>query len=354
MSQLQKKFIADSAIDGTKILLLNGQTLRGRNVANSADFDILKVTSGDILEFQNLPYAKSSLAIPSAPKQFATIEYIQNFVSGKGDAKDAVDALAATNVTLTGSTPFTVDGYTFAATTPVSRVLLTAQTSNVDNGIYDVTITGGTYTLTRSSDFNGTGGNVSKGAYTFVVSGTVYQGWEALLTTADPITVGSSALVFSTYPSSVSLIGGDMISKVNNVFSVDLAPLGGLVSTDPGNSNGQLKVLTDTAALEKDQTTRLDPTSGFVATKKSKKATFTLSSTDITNQYVDLSDVAATDSIMVQPTGGPVQNETDDYTVNYTGGSSSKTRISFVGGLATGGVSALVSGDKVVVYYRAF
>ena len=97
-----------------------------------------------------------------------------------------------------------------------------------------------------------------------------------------------------------------MIAKTNNVFSVDLAPLGGLVSTNPGNANGQLQVKTDSAILEKDKTTRLDPSSGAVVAKRSRKVVFTLTGTDITNGYIDLADVADTDSVILQPTGGPV------------------------------------------------
>lgn len=235
----------------------------------------------------------------------ATIEYIQNVVAGKSDAKDAVQAIADTNLALTGSAPFVVDDYTFGTTTPVSRILLTAQTSGADNGIYDVNISGGTYTLTRSPDFD-ENIEVTNGAYTRAVFGTKYQGFDAQLTTADPITIGTTSLSFVLYPSAISLLGGDMIAKTNNVFSVDLAPLGGLVSTNPGNANGQLKVKTDTAALEKDQTTRLDPSSGAVAAKRSRKAVFTLTGTDITNGYIDLADVADMDSVILQPTGGPV------------------------------------------------
>lgn len=90
MSQIQKKFIADNAVDGSKLLLLNAQNLRAKNAAGSGEIPILQVNPADQVEFQNLPYAKSTLPMPSAPKQFATLEYIENVISGRGDAKDAV------------------------------------------------------------------------------------------------------------------------------------------------------------------------------------------------------------------------------------------------------------------------
>lgn len=83
------------------------------------------------------------------------------------------------------------------------------------------------------------------------------------------------------------------------------------------------------------------------------KETFTLNSTDITHQYIDLAHVAVTGSIFFEVQGGGLQLEgaSYDYSVSYTGGSGGNTRISFLNGLATGGVSALVASDVVQVSY---
>lgn len=83
---------------------------------------------------------------------------------------------------------------------------------------------------------------------------------------------------------------------------------------------------------------------------------FTLSSGDITNQYVDLAHVifgssASVNSAGVYVVGGPEQQKTVDYTVSLTGGSGGVTRISFAGDLATGGNAALIAGDVLVVDY---
>jgi hypothetical protein len=67
-----------------------------------------------------------------------------------------------------------------------------------------------------------------------------------------------------------------------------------------------------------------------------------------------LTDVAGTDSVQLVVKGGGIQIEGDDYTVNYTGGTSSKTRITFAGGLSDTGVSALVAGNVVVISYTSF
>lgn len=355
MTQIVTKFIQDNAVTGAKMRLGNNETFRARNFAGSADVDLFKLNVGDVFEMLKQPTAAAALPIPTSSKDYITVEYATNYLMGKTDAKDAVNLLADTDVPLTGSTPLTIDSTT---ATNGMRIALTGQTTDSQNGVYDLAITGGTYTLTRSTDFdqvNDAGGNeVTTGAYFKVISGTVYSGWEAILTTTDPITIGTTSLTFALNPTTIALSGGDMIMKVGNDFSVDLATNGGLESTSPGSAAGQLRVMVDTAALEKYQTTRLDPSSGAVVARMSRKQAFTLSSTDITNQYIDLDAVAGQNSINFWVDGGGTQNEVDDYTVNYTGGTAGKTRITFAGGLATGGVSALVATDNVTVTYTSF
>jgi hypothetical protein len=72
---------------------------------------------------------------------------------------------------------------------------------------------------------------------------------------------------------------------------------------------------------------------------------FTLTSTDITNQYVTLSSIPDTpaDTILTV-IDGPMQSYGSDYTV-------SGSILSFSGDLATGGNAALVSGDMLVVQF---
>lgn len=354
MTQLTSKFIANDAANSAKMRLDNNAGLRARNNANSADITLFKLTTGDVFEAQVQPFAASGLAIPTADKAYATIEYIKNYVQGKQDAKDAVNVLADVNVPLTGSTTLVVDGITVLN---LMRVALTNQTTGSQNGIYDAAIAGANWTLTRSTDFDqltdAGGTEVTPGAYFVVIQGTVYANYEVIVNNTAAITVGTTTITFAKIPTPAALTGGDMIVKTANDFAVDLAANGGLESTNPGNAAGQLRVKTNTGATEKDRTAQLDG-SGNVTAKKSKKATFTLAAQDITNQYVDLADVAADSSVLFTVAGAPQQHETTDYTVNYTGGASSKTRITFAGGLATAGASALAAGDIVNVAYTAF
>lgn len=90
---------------------------------------------------------------------------------------------------------------------------------------------------------------------------------------------------------------------------------------------------------------------------KERSEEITLSSTDITNQYVDLAKAiwgssASINSAALFVVGGPMQQKGTDYTVSLTGGSGGVTRISFAGDLATGGPAALIAGDVLVVSYQ--
>lgn len=79
---------------------------------------------------------------------------------------------------------------------------------------------------------------------------------------------------------------------------------------------------------------------------------FTLSGTDITNQYVDLSHVMISDTERFTFLG-VVQRFNTDYTVSLTGGAGGNTRVFFTPGgtLATGSLLALVAGDIITIQY---
>lgn len=90
------------------------------------------------------------------------------------------------------------------------------------------------------------------------------------------------------------------------------------------------------------------------STSINNKELFILSGTDITNQYIDLTHVAKTNSVYFAVKGSPsiIEGASYDYSVNYTGGAGGNTRITFLNDLATGGVSALIAGDIVVIQYQ--
>jgi hypothetical protein len=110
------------------------------------------------------------------------------------DYKQAVRVVAVTNVTLAGGAPNSVDGVNLSVN---DRVLVTAQTGSVQNGIYYVTVlgTGANGTWTRSIDTDTTGELLS-GTIVMVTEGLIYADTQWKLITNDPITIGVTALAF--------------------------------------------------------------------------------------------------------------------------------------------------------------
>ena len=116
----------------------------------------------------------TGLAEPTLSTDAATKNYVDNAITGL-TWKAAVNVAAVgVNVPLTGATPLVIDGHTTSTT---YRVLLTSQTTNAENGIYNLTITGATYSMARATDADVYTELV--GASVFVSEGTTYAntGW---------------------------------------------------------------------------------------------------------------------------------------------------------------------------------
>lgn len=291
MSQITTKFIGDNQVSDLKFRARNNQPVRARNNADSGDVNVFKVDTSDIVQLLSQTQIATT---PTVGNDVVNKTYADSISALSRDAKDAVRA--ATNAalpantynngagTLTGNSNgalSAVDGVTLVAN---DRVLVKDESSGAHNGIYVVTQVGdaGTpYILTRSSDAD-TSGKVTQGIYTVVVEGSQHIKSLWALTTADPITLGTTALVFE-----------------------------------------------------------------FIGIH-SKKESFTLSGTDITNQYVNLAFLAETDSVFLS-VSGVVQYEGSDYTLSTVSG---VTRLTFAGDLATGGNAALIAGDVLRVQYR--
>lgn len=66
MSKIEKRAIANDAVDGSKFRLLNSQKLRARNIANNADVELFELNNSDEWVFVTLPkYLGSSFATES-------------------------------------------------------------------------------------------------------------------------------------------------------------------------------------------------------------------------------------------------------------------------------------------------
>lgn len=95
---------------------------------------------------------------------------------------------AATTASITLSGLQTIDGVVLAAD---DRVLVKDQTTQSENGIYDA----GSGNWSRSADCS-RNGDVVRGTRVYVNQGTANASQEFVVTTADPITIDSSSIVF--------------------------------------------------------------------------------------------------------------------------------------------------------------
>lgn len=171
----------------------------------------------------------TNLADPTDPQDAANKRYVDSAVAGL-TWKDAVNLLANSNVPLTGSTPLTIDGQTVDDT---YRVLLVAQTTATENGIYIATVSGDSYTLNRSAD--GTNDEL-KGAAVFVEEGSQY-GTTSWIQTNHYIS-GFADQVWVQFSGSGTYTAGSGLELDGTVFNFHPTSTGGL------NSNGSIKIAT--------------------------------------------------------------------------------------------------------------
>lgn len=332
-------------MQGSNIRLLSTEFLRSRNAGNTADVNLLHANASDQLEAGgNLYMAGNQVknaADPTVSTDLATKNYVDNKVLGlnpKASVAAATTGPLPSNtyssgpMTLTGTGSLgSIDGYT-----PLlgDRLLIQNEAAPANNGIYSVT-TLSPYVLTRTPDANNAA--ELQGAYVYALNGSTQQDNQFILTVpgATNIVLGTTPLTFENFGQVNATTAGNGLVKAGPVMSVN-----------PGVGLGFLGAVlqAETQGAGTLNTTGIDGSNNIKALH-SLKSTFVLASQDILNQYIDLSVVAHTGSIQVTPTYFLTQVEGADYSVNYTGGVGSKTRISFIGDLAQAGAISLQVGD---------
>jgi hypothetical protein len=188
--QIKTRAIENNAVNDEKIRLRNNQSLKGRNNANTADISLLKVNTTDEAEFGAKPV---SAFIPSNTNDLVNLGWVQDYVSGVVNLKEAVKCASSANISLAPA-PADIDGYTLQLN---DRVLIYGQTLPEENGIY---VFDGT-DLVRSSDFDGSPTNeVKQGSTVDVINGLLNGNKRFILTTENPINLGVDGLTFVEIP----------------------------------------------------------------------------------------------------------------------------------------------------------
>ena len=151
----------------------------------------------------------TAAADPSAATDLATKQYVDNVARGL-DWKNSVRAATTANITLSGTQ--TIDGVALAAG---DRVLVKDQTTGSANGIYDVAA--GAWSRSADADTNA---EVTSGMAVTVTEGTVNGDKVFVLTTNDPITLGTTALVFSQLGGGTGKTAGAGLTEDGTSYNV--------------------------------------------------------------------------------------------------------------------------------------
>lgn len=174
----------------------------------------------------------------------------------QGDRKESVRVATTANIDL-ASAPASIDSVTLSSG---DRVLVKDQTTASQNGIY--VFNGAGSAMTRATDAD-TNDKVTAGMFTLVAEGGINPDTLWVLTTNDPITLGTTALSFSQLsgsgattflgltdtPSSYSGAGGQFVRVNTGATALEFAtPAGGGNVTGPASS-------TDNALARFDGTT---------------------------------------------------------------------------------------------------
>jgi len=128
--------------------------------------------------------------------------------------KQAVNVLATSNIALSGSTPLSIDNHTVS---DGYRVLLKGQSTDSENGIYEMSITGGSYTLSRPADADAYSELV--GAAVFVMEGDNYA--STAWVQADHYLTAFSGQDWTQFSGQGTYLAGNGLTLDGSTFEID-------------------------------------------------------------------------------------------------------------------------------------
>lgn len=177
------------------------------------------------LDFASLHFIVN-LPNPTADQHAATKAYVDALIQGL-DVKTSARVATTANITLSGTQ--TIDGVAVIAG---DRVLVKNQTAPAENGIY--VVAAGAWSRSTDAD---TSADVTSGMYAFVAEGTVNADNGFVLTTNDPITLGTTSLVFTQFSGAGQVVDGLGLTKTGNTLDVNV-------------DNSTIEIVTDTLQVK--------------------------------------------------------------------------------------------------------
>lgn len=181
----------------------------------------------------------TSSGTPGTATHLVNKGYVDALVNGL-DVKASVRVATTENSDLSGLD--TIDGVTVVAG---DRILAKSQTDGTQNGIY--VAAAGSWSRATDCDVSA---EVTSGFFTFASEGTANadSGW--VLTTNDPITVGSTSLTFTQFSGAGQITAGIALTKSGNTLDVDLVDSTSSTSTSAAATPASVKVAYDLAATK--------------------------------------------------------------------------------------------------------
>jgi hypothetical protein len=204
---------------------INGTTV-GATTAAAGTFTTVAMTSGTITnaptndtDIVNKAYADSIASGINFHEscRLATIAALPANTYNNG-----ASGVGAT-LTATANGALSVDG---VAVVVGNRILVKNQVAAANNGVYDVTQTGSAgapYILTRATDFDSAGSGVDQidaGDFFLITAGATLANTSWVQQTPLPITVGTTAIVFSQFAAPITYSAGTGLTLAGTVFSV--------------------------------------------------------------------------------------------------------------------------------------